>query len=317
MVNSPKVSVVMPVYNAERFLDIAIDSILSQTFSNFEFIIIDDGSTDGSLKIIKSYKDPRIRLITRPNKGLAASLNEGLAEAKGQYIARMDADDISLPKRFEKQISFLDHNLDVGLLGSNYIIVDEAGQQLDITDVFTNPDDLKVAMATCNQYGHGSVMIRTKVFENTAVYDPQIYVEDYDLFNRIAHNYKIANLKQPLYRWRRTLSSYTYTNTKKTADKSRQVRDREFERLLKNRREYRVYTSFHPPKGQSRDYRRRKSLIFSNLAYLYAGHGKRFQAILLQTLAVGLTPRWERNRRHLKYLLHKKANLTDWQYDGI
>ena len=176
MVNSPQVSVIMPVYNAERFLRLAIDSILGQTFSNFEFIIINDGSTDGSLKIIKSYKDSRIHLISRPNKGLAPSLNEGLTRAKGQYIARMDADDISLPKRLAQQVDFLDQNPTVGLVGSNYIIIDDSGKKLDVTDVFTHPSDLKVAMVTCNQYGHGSVMMRSTVFKNIKPYDPQIYV---------------------------------------------------------------------------------------------------------------------------------------------
>ncbi|HAS7841575.1 TPA: glycosyltransferase family 2 protein, partial [Vibrio cholerae] len=118
--SSPKISVVMSVYNGEKYLGEAIDSILKQTFSDFEFIIINDGSTDKTLEIIKSYmkKDDRIVLVSRENKGLIVSLNEGLDLAKGQYIARMDADDISIKSRFEKQIEFLDSNPDIGVCGT-------------------------------------------------------------------------------------------------------------------------------------------------------------------------------------------------------
>ena len=107
--NTPMISVVMPVYNAEKYLDEAIKSILVQTCKDFEFIIINDGSNDKSLEIIEKYniQDERIVLINRENRGLIASLNEGIEKTKGRYIARMDADDISLPDRFEKQIEFL------------------------------------------------------------------------------------------------------------------------------------------------------------------------------------------------------------------
>src|SRR5215211_725311 len=100
---APKVSVVMTVFNAERYLREAIESVLNQTFGDFEFVIVDDGSTDRSLDILKEYaqRDPRIRLISRENKGIVASANEGIAVARGQYLARMDADDVSLPQRFE------------------------------------------------------------------------------------------------------------------------------------------------------------------------------------------------------------------------
>ncbi|MBI5094602.1 MAG: glycosyltransferase family 2 protein [Candidatus Hydrogenedentes bacterium] len=106
---APAVSVVMSVYNGERYLAEAIESILGQTYRDFEFIIIDDGSTDESLKIVEGYasRDNRIRLVSRPNRGLAAALNDGIEIARAPIIARMDADDVSLPKRFEKQMLYM------------------------------------------------------------------------------------------------------------------------------------------------------------------------------------------------------------------
>src|SRR5947207_1274318 len=118
----------MSVYNGENYLAEAIDSILNQTFKDFEFIVIDDGSSDTSLKIIKKYTDPRIKLISRKNKGLVASLNEGLAKAKGDYIARQDADDVSLPQRLKKEVEYLDAHPKVALVGSNYKHLDAKGK---------------------------------------------------------------------------------------------------------------------------------------------------------------------------------------------
>jgi len=122
--NNPLISVVLSVYNAEKYLVEAIKSILNQTFKDFEFIIINDGSTDKSLEIIESYQkeDERIILISRENKGLIASLNEGIEKAKGKYIVRMDADDISLSTRFEEQVKIMEENQNIGLCGTSVIV---------------------------------------------------------------------------------------------------------------------------------------------------------------------------------------------------
>ncbi len=122
-----KLSVIMPVYNGQDFVSKAIESILGQTFSDFEFIIINDGSTDRTLKILESYqkKDKRIVLLNQENKGIAKSLNRGIAKAKGDYIARQDADDISFPDRLRNQVEFLDNNKDVGFLGCSCEMIDE------------------------------------------------------------------------------------------------------------------------------------------------------------------------------------------------
>ena len=126
----PKISVVMPAYNAENYIREAIDSILAQTFRDFEFLIIDDGSTDHTVEIIRSYSDSRIRLYQNErNMGVAATLNRGLDLARGEYIARMDADDISLPERFAKQAAYMDAHPDVAVCGSNIILFSEGAPE--------------------------------------------------------------------------------------------------------------------------------------------------------------------------------------------
>jgi glycosyltransferase involved in cell wall biosynthesis len=140
----PKVSVVMSVYNGEKYLCEAIDSILNQTFENFEFLIVNDGSTDRTLEILQSYRDPRIKVINNErNIGLTASLNKGLKIAKGEYVARMDADDVSFPHRLEQQKAFLDRNPRVAMVGSWAEVIDESGKTQETWRVLTSSHLLK------------------------------------------------------------------------------------------------------------------------------------------------------------------------------
>ena len=127
MNNGPLITVLMPVYNCELYLKEAIDSVINQTFSDFEFLIINDGSTDGSEAIICSYHDKRIRLINQPNGGVSHALNEGLKLAKGKYIARFDADDICYLTRLKEQLDFMESNNDCVMVGSDADYVDESG----------------------------------------------------------------------------------------------------------------------------------------------------------------------------------------------
>lgn len=123
----PLISIVIPVYNAERFIEKAIESICNQSYKNIEIIVIDDGSIDESLQIIKSIRDDRIRIISRENRGLIASLNEGINLSRGSYIARMDADDISSPIRIEQQVKYFEHHIDCGVLFTGLEYIDENG----------------------------------------------------------------------------------------------------------------------------------------------------------------------------------------------
>ena len=126
MPDAPTVSVVMTVYNTERYVGEAVGSVLGQTFGDFEFVIVDDGSTDRSTTILKDFaaRDPRIRLVSRPNTGIVAAANEGIGLARGRYLARMDSDDVCLPRRFETQVNYLEQHPECVLVGSRVTVVD-------------------------------------------------------------------------------------------------------------------------------------------------------------------------------------------------
>lgn len=173
--SAPKITVLMPVYNAERYLRTAVDSILGQTFSGFELLIVDDGSDDGSTAIVSSYTDKRIRLIRNEcNLGLIATLNKGLQAARGQYVARMDADDISLPTRLERQIAYLERHREVGVVGSHFRQIDENGRILS-TERRERKDfmvSFRMYMEAYNPFCHPAVMFRTKEIRDQGGYSP-------------------------------------------------------------------------------------------------------------------------------------------------
>jgi len=203
----PVVSVVLPVYNAESYIQEAVESILAQTYSDFEFLIIDDGSTDGSLAILQKYadEDPRIRLRSRPNAGLVATLNEMLAEARGEYIARMDADDISLPNRFEQQVEFLNSHPEVALLGSWVDVIDPQGRRLRTAKVPVESDALVQQMLDRGgQFVfHPAIMARREAFAQAGGYIADRFpAEDLHLFLKMAETAQLANLEEVLLKYR-------------------------------------------------------------------------------------------------------------------
>ncbi len=197
-----KISVLMPVYNCENYVSDAIESILNQTYTNFEFIIINDGSHDSTSEIINKYAkvDSRIKIINHSeNKGLIYSLNEGIDIAKGEYIARMDADDISLTDRFQKQIAYLDENKDVGLLGG-------AGQNFgENNKINYSPKyvDIIELLKDVSFY-HPSVMIRKSILDKYNIkYNSNYYlVEDYELWTQLLKYTKLRNLSDVLIKYR-------------------------------------------------------------------------------------------------------------------
>lgn len=199
---NPRISVIMAVYNGEKYLKESIDSILCQTFNNFEFIIINDNSTDKTEKIIESYNDPRILLKKNDiNLGLSASLNIGIKLAKGEFIARMDADDISLPQRFEKQLNFLDNNPEIALCGTNII---KFNNNKKIQEKFpTNPEEIKCGLLLSNPFAHPSVMIRKSIFDKYNLSYPQYKnAQDFALWAEIAKYEKMSNLDEFLLLYR-------------------------------------------------------------------------------------------------------------------
>lgn len=195
----------MPEYNSEKYLDAAIQSILKQTFKEFEFIIIDDGSTDKSITVIQKYlNDKRIRFIkNKKNIGLVKSLNKGIRLSKGEYIARMDGDDISEPQRLEKQVKFLDMHPEIGLLGTQGIVINEKGEKIKDFSRQTSDLNLRIKIMEGNPFIHGSVMMRKSDLLRTDMYDPKyVRAEDYGLWLDFIKICKVANLPDILYQWR-------------------------------------------------------------------------------------------------------------------
>lgn len=204
----PLISVIMPCYNREKYVVEAIESILNQTYSNFEFIIIDDCSTDNTFKVVKKYaeKDNRI-LALRNDKNYCYvhSLNKGIKLAKGKYIARMDDDDISLPQRFEKQVEFLENNKDVVALGTFIKVFSDDMKEYYSWVSETEPEVLKILINFFNPMCHPSVMIRKSFLEEKKLsYSKEHeFTEDYYLWNQIIQNGgKIANLSEILLKYR-------------------------------------------------------------------------------------------------------------------
>lgn len=184
----PEVSVLMPVLNGQKYINECIKSILTQSFKNFEFIIINDGSTDKTEKIIKQWikKDGRIKLINNKKSiGITKSLNKGLKIAKGKYIARQDADDVSLPERFEKQIKFLKARPEVKVLGTFAYITDKKGKILRKEAMPISCKEIKKTFSQKNPFFHPSVMMEKKFIKKLGGYDEKFAVfQDYDLWHR-------------------------------------------------------------------------------------------------------------------------------------
>ena len=202
----PMLSVLMPVYNGERYLVEAIESILSQTFIDFEFIIVDDGSTDKSLAILRRYadKDGRVRVISRPNTDIVGALNDGLAVSCGEFVARMDADDIALPERFDLQVAFLTDNPDVACVGC-------AAQQIDLRGTYLakweTPLDNETIQARHligqTSLVHPGVMFRRDAVAAIGGYNPEIpLAQDLDLWLRLGEGCRLANLPSVLLLYR-------------------------------------------------------------------------------------------------------------------
>ncbi|WP_440956349.1 glycosyltransferase family 2 protein [Methanosarcina sp. Mfa9] len=198
-----KISIIMSVYNGENYLDESIQSILTQTFRDFEFIIINDCSTDNSLHIIEEYleKDDRIFLINnKVNLGLTKSLNLGIKRAKGKYIARIDADDIALLERLKIQYDYLEKNRDVFLVGSGAYYVDENGKIITTSKPLTKTMDIEKKLSILNCLHHPTIMFRHEGFMYREKF---VYAQDYDFYLRLLSSKKnMSNISEPLINYR-------------------------------------------------------------------------------------------------------------------
>lgn len=201
----PAISVVMSVYNGQAYLAEAVESILNQTFRDFEFIIIDDGSTDKTAEILSAYAahDARIRIHRQGNKGRTASLNIGISHARADYVARMDADDISLSNRFQRQFDFLQAHPDVGVLGGGVCLIDQAGSAFDSIQPPICDPEIRSVMFRYNPMWHPAIMMRKDVLLGVGAYRVEFdESEDYDLFLRMSERSKMANVSETVLLYR-------------------------------------------------------------------------------------------------------------------
>lgn len=211
----PKVSVLMPVYNCEKYLRQALDSILAQTFKDFELIIINDGSSDSTVEILKEYSDKRIRLINNPkNLGLIKTLNIGLKIARAKYVARMDADDISFPERLQVEYDYLKKNKHVVVIGSWSQIIDSKGNNLKIHKNPTEYQGMKYELMFGNTMTHPSIMMKKHIIIKEGGYSDLFnHTEDFNLYSRLIHKHVLKNLGRPLIYYRQHEESVTWTNS--------------------------------------------------------------------------------------------------------
>ncbi len=202
----PLVSVVMSVYNGEDHLAEAIESMLGQTYTRFELILIDDGSSDRSGEIAQAYvgRDPRVRVLSHENRGLAASLNRGIEEAQGPLLARLDADDVAPPGRLAAQVAFMEAHPSVGLLSGQAVYIDDAGRETGRWGVPTDPGAIAFFLVFRTCLPHPGVLTRTDLVRALGGYNPALRTnQDYDLWTRMLFETRIANLSEVVVHRRR------------------------------------------------------------------------------------------------------------------
>jgi glycosyltransferase involved in cell wall biosynthesis len=222
----PTVSVVMSAYNAGLFVAEAVQSILKQTYRDFECIVIDDGSTDDTLAILRAYagRDDRLRVISRENRGLIASLNEGIALARGEFIARMDADDIALPRRLERQVDRLRQNGEVVALGTGIVLIDPAGRPLMRWHHKLVHEDIvkRLVRGDGSALTHPTVLMRREAVLELGGYDERFEAaEDFDLYLKLSEVGKLENMDEVLLHWRQHPASVNATRSQLWTSKKR------------------------------------------------------------------------------------------------
>lgn len=202
--SQPKVTVLLPVYNGERYIAETIQSVLNQSFSDFELLIINDGSTDNTKSIVHGFADSRIRIIDNDvNRKLIATLNRGLNLAQGEYIARIDADDACLPNRLNLQVNFLDQHPDYGMVGGGMNVFREYNKSIRFRKARQGYEELKCQLLLQNTFNHPTVMIRRSVLEKYDLkYENFPHAEDYDLWIRLTEKAPCDNLSEALILYR-------------------------------------------------------------------------------------------------------------------
>jgi len=213
MTDIPLISVILPFYNTEKYLNLAIQSIIDQTYSNFELLLLDDGSTDNSREIALKYAeiDPRVKVHHHANMGVCRTLQKGVGLANGKYIARMDGDDIAHPQRFELQVNFLENNPTCVAVGTALIVIDPDGDVLCKPQITEDHDTLvrELLQWQGSRICHPTVMMRTEAVKAVGGYTQEHYFQDVDLFLKLATKGKLANLPERLLWYRFHIASVT------------------------------------------------------------------------------------------------------------
>lgn len=229
-----RISVLLPLYNGERYIGEAVESVLAQSERDFELLVLDDGSTDRSLSIVRAFaaRDARVRVIARENRGLVETLNELLAEARGELIARMDADDVCLPDRFERQLAFLDAHPEVVCVGGDVEMIDDRGRFLTTLSLPQQDADIqREALKGHAPLFHPAAMIRTATLRGIGGYRPDYWpAEDLDLWLRLGEAGRLANLPGPVLRYRLHGASISGANVARQRDAARRCCESAWER---------------------------------------------------------------------------------------
>lgn len=229
---APAVTVIMPVFNGEKYIRGAIESILNQTLPDYEFLIIDDGSSDTGMDIARSYRDERIRiLLNGRNLGIEESLNLGIREARGRYIARMDVDDISLPYRLERQFAFMEAQEDVAACGA---WVKHFGSVSSLSCPPADSGEIRCGLLFGNVFSHPTIFLRRDVLlKNSYFYEAAFHAaEDYDLLVRIAMSYRLANLPEILLLYRRHDGQVSEFDSAQQRKSAMLIRQKQLKNLL-------------------------------------------------------------------------------------
>ncbi|WP_343530706.1 glycosyltransferase family 2 protein [Pedobacter sp.] len=222
-IKSPTVTVFMAVYNGEKYIKEAIESVLNQSYTDFELLIVNDGSTDGTLNIIAGFVDPRIRLLHNDgNKGLTYTRNHGVREARGKYFAILDSDDIAMPKRLKLQVEFMENHPSVAICGGQAVFID--GQSNEMTG-YRVPigENISHWLVIHNAFINSTLMIKTSVMREMGGYREMAPAEDYDLSFRISFKYQVANLSEKLVAYREHGNNISRLQTEKLSNAECQI----------------------------------------------------------------------------------------------
>jgi glycosyltransferase involved in cell wall biosynthesis len=216
------VSVVLPVRDGERFLRDALESILRQTYSDLELVVVDDGSTDGTADVLAGFRDERLRVVRQEAAGLVVALQRGVAEARAPLVARMDADDVSEPERLERQVELLERRPRVAMAATWVAVIDEDGRELRREVLPDAHEDLARRLLLRNPFQHGSVLMRREALEEVGGYRADYGAnEDYDLWRRLALAWELACVPESLYRYRVHAGAVTQTDPERIAQRER------------------------------------------------------------------------------------------------